>query len=369
MESQDFSLSSIVNGDLCWEEHENSAHAFLSRTLDGDIELNNKVYNPSISASTKSILLCLYDEGRHDYEGKVIGGSEHHLYLDMTEKVLSDCSPKPFVDAVTYTATYNALVGFYQALREEFKPSEGRLSVFILGKSIQFINLLENGYLNKFTSQLYFKMFLDLHKKQEMLEQMKGYLDHNKLDLYQSLDIPVDNYERPLYLELREYIDSWMNDNQFGLQNIEGKYRIESRFGKAYRFTKFGNSRQWKLTILTDIAFTLAQKLTFFNFHGSEFKAMDPSGEAILYYFENYLFTPLVLSKGRIEKSILFILDFTLLDSTESIDSVVTLIELLSQLPPKIRFLILGIEKGGDGKYKRYDRIHKVPLLTQSTNM
>ena len=66
----------------------------------------------------------------------------------MTEKVLSECSPKPFVDAVTYTATYNALVGFYQALREEFKPSEGRLSVLILGKSIQFINLLENGYLN-----------------------------------------------------------------------------------------------------------------------------------------------------------------------------------------------------------------------------
>ena len=52
------------------------------------------------------------------------------------------------VDEVVYKVTYNALVGFYQALREEFKPSEGRLSVLILGKSIQFINLLENGYLN-----------------------------------------------------------------------------------------------------------------------------------------------------------------------------------------------------------------------------
>ena len=66
----------------------------------------------------------------------------------MTEKVLSECSPKPFVDAVTYTATYNALDAYYQALRKEFKPSEGRLSVLILGKSVQFINLLENGYLN-----------------------------------------------------------------------------------------------------------------------------------------------------------------------------------------------------------------------------
>ena len=66
----------------------------------------------------------------------------------MTEKVLSECSPKPFVDAVTYTATYNALDAYYRALRKEFKPSEGRLSVLILGKSIQFINLLENGYLN-----------------------------------------------------------------------------------------------------------------------------------------------------------------------------------------------------------------------------
>ena len=66
----------------------------------------------------------------------------------MTEKVLSECSPKPFVDAVTYTATYNALDAYYHALRKEFKPSEGRLSVLILGKSVQFINLLENGYLN-----------------------------------------------------------------------------------------------------------------------------------------------------------------------------------------------------------------------------
>ena len=66
----------------------------------------------------------------------------------MTEKVLSECSQMSLVDEVVYKVTYNALVGFYQALREEFKPSEGRLSVFILGKSIQFINLLENGYLN-----------------------------------------------------------------------------------------------------------------------------------------------------------------------------------------------------------------------------
>ena len=57
-------------------EHENSAQAFLNRTLDGNLELNNKVYNPSISASTKSILSFLYDEGRHECEGKVIGGSE-----------------------------------------------------------------------------------------------------------------------------------------------------------------------------------------------------------------------------------------------------------------------------------------------------
>ena len=218
---------------------------------------------------------------------------------------------------------------------------------------------------------------------------MINYLSSNKLNLYQTYDIPVDNYERPLYLEMREYIDSWMNDNQFGSQSvgywrfstpldtlspltwkqIEGKYRIESRFGKFYRFTKFGDPRQWKLTIIADIAFTLAQKLTFFNVNGLEFKSMDPSGEAILYYFENYLFTPLVLGEGQIEKSILFILDFTLLDSTESIDPVVILIELLSQLPPKIRFLILGIEKGDDGKYKRYSGTHKVPLLAQSTNM
>ena len=66
----------------------------------------------------------------------------------MTEKVLSECSQMSLVDEVVYKVTYNALVGFYQALREEFKPSEGRLSVLILGKSIQFINLLENGYLN-----------------------------------------------------------------------------------------------------------------------------------------------------------------------------------------------------------------------------
>ena len=66
----------------------------------------------------------------------------------MTEKVLSECSQMSLVDEVVYKVTYTALVGFYQALREEFKPSEGRLSVLILGKSVQFINLLENGYLN-----------------------------------------------------------------------------------------------------------------------------------------------------------------------------------------------------------------------------
>ena len=72
----------------------------------------------------------------------------------MTEKVLSECSLKRLeeLDAVTNTSactyTYTALVRYYQDLRKEFKPSEGRLSVLILGKSVQFINLLENGYLN-----------------------------------------------------------------------------------------------------------------------------------------------------------------------------------------------------------------------------
>ena len=95
----------------------------------------------------------------------------------------------------------------------------------------------------------------------------------------------------------------------------------------------------------------------------------NPSEEAISYYFGNYLLTPLALSEEQIEKSIFFILDFTLLDSTEPIDPVVSLIKLLSQLPPKIRFLILGLERGNDGKCIRYSGTHMVPLLAQSTNM
>ena len=216
---------------------------------------------------------------------------------------------------------------------------------------------------------------------------MKEYLDHNKLDLYQNYDIPVDDYEHTL--ETKKCIDSWMNSNKHGPRNVfywsfsaplgmldpltrtqvEGKYRLEGRFGKTYRFTKFGDPRQWKLSIITDIAFTLASEFKFFNVHGLGFKPMDPSEEAISYYFGNYLLTPLALSEGQIEKSIFFILDFTLLDSTEPIDPVVSLIKLLSQLPPKIRFLILGLERGNDGKCIRYSGTHMVPLLAQSTNM
>ena len=70
----------------------------------------------------------------------------------MTEKVLSECSLKPLEesDAVTdaITCTYNALAAYYYALKMEFKPSGGRLSVLILGKSIQFKNLLKKGDLN-----------------------------------------------------------------------------------------------------------------------------------------------------------------------------------------------------------------------------
>lgn len=149
---------------------------------------------------------------------------------------------------------------------------------------------------------------------------------------------------------------------------VEDKYRT-GRFGKTYIFNKQNNSLKWIWTVIVDIAYTLTLKFPSL-YDKIEYESTirrsihTPFIEYLKDHFTRLLLAPLESNRWKIKKSILFVLDLTRVRSFDDIDPVAPLIMHLLRLPPMIRFLILGVEKGFDGFYRNYAEAHAVPLIT-----